>query len=180
MMKSIRLICVLLTAIILESVLGVVIGAENDSAHYEQLLKEKKAYIDREYADYLKGEYGAENYFWFPLISPPLRVLLYTDAGKNLTIIKNTEEEYHDGVDNSLFTFDSGCLISPEINKATEACRTLPYTVRESVSGLRECIRYFGITKEELLAGFKLMKEDPDAIRPLLPMLTDREYESAR
>jgi len=41
-------------------------------------------------------------------------------------------------------------------------------------------VKYFDISKEELLQAYKTMEENPDVIRPLLSCLSDKEYESVK
>ena len=173
-----KLLCALLVCVVLVPILGSSVLAEGEDAYYQELVEQRQEYIQNHYTNEEYYEY----YFYHPLFSPSLVVLLYTDIGEELTFEKEPDEADGDtmGMQHNWFKYGSGCLNSPELAKATEACSTFPYTARESVSALRECVQYFDITKEELLAGFKLMKENPDAIRPLLTVLTDEEYEKAK
>ena len=172
---SIRVLSVLLLLGCFTFIMNIGSFGETDNSYYKELLEQKQEYIQNHYTNEEYYEY----YFYHPLFSPSLVVLLYTDIGEELTFEKEPDEADGDtmGMQHNWFKYGSGCLRSPELTQATKACSTFPYAVRESVSGLRECIQYFDITKEELLAGFKLMKENPDAIRPLLTVLTDEEYE---
>ena len=175
-----KLISIILAlSILLSSFLVLGINSFADS-NYNKLYKESRKYVE--------GLYGN---LYNPLCSPPLTVLLYTDAAKEFTFERHINNaDIIVGINFNWFVYrgtslnhlyPAECyLVSPEIYKATKKCRTEPYEARESRSALRECVKYFDISKDELVAAFKRMKEDPDYIRPLLSFLSDAEYESAK
>jgi len=130
---------------------------------------------------------GAEGWFYYPLKSPSLIVLLYTDIAQELTIFKGDPEggdiigrEYDWFIGNRGDGYFEFFLYSPEINDATVKCRTGSFSAMEARCALRECVQYFDISKEELMQAYETMKEDPDAIRPILSFLTDEEFNSAK
>ena len=142
---------------------------------YERLLEQSREYIGDEISS-----------FYYPLYSPPLTVLLYTDAAKKFTFEKGfTYGGTLVGRDHDWFViggFGNGdyYLTSPEISAAIKKCETKPYGARESRSALREAVKYFDISKVELVEAFRKMKEEPDYIRPLLTILTDEEFEKTK
>ena len=182
-MKKYKLILILMLLFAFGLNICFPISAETiDPEYYAELLQEKKEYLeDREYRPS-----GADVFsIYTPLNSPPLTVLLYTDIGSTLTI----ERGYSEGGDvvaaeSTWFMFvgEDGAeyLRCKEIDEAAKLWKTGSYSAMEARSALRECVKYFDISKEELLQAYKTMEENPDAIRPLLSCLSDKEYESAK
>ena len=144
-------------------------------AEYDRLLVQSREYLGNKTSS-----------FYYPLYSPALTVLLYTDAAKEFTFVReDITGHWVLSAERSWFVIgdyatSNCCLMSPEITAATESCATIPYKARESRSALREAVKYFDISKEELVEAFRKMKEDPDYIRPLLSFLSDEEYESSK
>ncbi|MBE6543222.1 MAG: hypothetical protein E7675_02360 [Ruminococcaceae bacterium] len=163
-------ICMLVSSITMLS-----ISSYAEDSRYNELMAQKKEYLAEH------KNYGGELYYLSPLITPQITVLFYTDVANELTFeVHNgyTEDHYLNaflrkgGYSGQYFCF----IISPELEQVTSKSKFLG----ESRSALRDCIKYFDISKEELLEAFKTMKEDPDAIRPLFDFLTDEEYESMK
>jgi len=168
--------------------------ADDETSKYQVLLEEK--------AEYLKdfkgsGEIGK---YLFPLLEEAsLTVLLYTDVASNFTFNKTEiEDEFENDVFwedfvpayyHVFYAYDEYLLECNEINEAIADAwvnqkvsyvhDNLPEGA-EYISGLRACIQYFGITKEELIEANRKMQEEPDSIRDLLGFLSDKEFEGAR
>lgn len=171
--SSILSICMLVSLISIFSV-----NSFAEDSRYNELMEQKKEYMSELYPN---GCGFGEWYYPRPYISPSLTVLLYTDAAKKITLEKNIDDGGElIGPHITMFVMNGNeeadmYLTSPEIFEATKKIGR-----GESRSALRECVKYFEISKEDLLEAFKTMKENPDAIRPLLSFLTDEEYESAK
>ncbi len=182
-MKKNKLILIVMLLFVFGLNLCFLISAETiNPEYYAELLQEKKEYlVDREYQPS-----GADVFsIYTPLISPPLTVLLYTDIGSTLTI----ERGYSEGGDvvateSTWFMFagEDGAeyLCCKEIDEVAKLWKTGSYGAMEARSALRQCVKYFDISKEELLQAYETMEENPDVIRPLLSCLSDKEYESAK
>ena len=124
-----------------------------------------------------------------------LTVLLYTDEAQNMTfdVVRSSEiiiegeleieieGEYVWSEFTSLFISDMIYITSPEIDAATNSCRSEYYPHLAAKSALRACLDYFDISKEELIAANERMQQDPDCIRELFDdILSDKEFESVR
>ena len=192
-----RIIAIVIMVATMLSCLSVSINtvyADDATSEYQALLAEK--------AEYLKdfegsGEIGQ---YLYPLLEEAgLTVLLYTDVASNFTFNKTKIE---DEFDNYVFwedfvpsyyhvfyAYGEYLLECNEINEAIADAwvnqkvsyvhENLP-TGAEYISGLRACVQYFGITKEELIEANRKMQEEPDSIRTLLGFLTDNEFEGAK
>ena len=180
-MKKIISLLLLMCIVVASFSVFAISGYADEDAEYERLYQQKQEYVDKVYGKTF-FDWG---YFYYPLIEFSLDVLLYTRIGEEITLVKEydgTSEylchdlllitSYKDDSEYPLFYFTS-----PELSKAAEAASTPPYHMRESRCVLRECIQYFGLTKTEILEANERLKNDPDSIRNLLPMLTDEEFE---
>ena len=175
-MKKIKFTAIILvTVFLLSSLLSLSISAEKED--YSELIAQKEAYLE-ERGDYYRGEYGwLEPYF----DATQLTVLLYTDVAKEWSFKKYESE--HGDFENpvvglyAMFTDQNYFyLSSPDIEKAIPTTDTVNYRT----SQLRQCIKYFGITKEQLKEANRKMQEEPNSIRELFPFLTDGEFEDAK
>ncbi len=151
---------------------GLSVSAE---VSYEELLEQSKK--DPNWGNSSMGDFRV----FYPLRPGwgSLTVLLYTDIAKDLTFeVYTPEDEDADlevfSPEETIFVYRNSTIMSPEITKATESCRA--GTVGESRSALRECVKYFDISKEELLEAYRLMREEPEIIRSLFPFITDDEF----
>lgn len=121
-----------------------------------------------------------------------LSVIMYTDIAKDLTLniyqykdgqVINKDDHYRHDEWMYIFTnvyfggpddliYPTGISVqSPEINEI------LGDWFGASVYALREVIKHYGITKEELKSAYELSQTNPDHIRQYLSELTDDEYE---
>ena len=176
---------------------------------YAELWKQREEYLKAKYegyAEYLEKADSQEkiespiNYGGpFPYFSAcELTILLYTNIAKDLTLEMHRQDPnveaylgrwrtvYYtlfDAKERDIYT--DFWVISPEISKAIEDC--IPRSEEESTvsfvemrSALRACIKFFDIPKEDLIKANKLMQEDPDILRDILPPMSDAEFERAR
>ena len=173
---------------------------------YAELWKQREEYLKAKYegyAEYLEKADSEEkievpvgmggNHTFTLFVATQLTVLLYTDIAKDLTfeihrVYQSDDEIQADNprgfnVFQTMFDFKSGdyednfWISSPEIDKVIETCKDFRY---EKKSMLRECIKYFDISKEELKTANKLMQENPESVRNLFPTLTDKDFENAK
>ena len=189
MKRIIALVIIVATMLSCLSVSINTVYADDVTSEYQALLEEK--------AEYLKdfegsGEIGK---YLYPLLEEAsLTVLLYTDVASNFTFNKtvNTEDGLGDlfpAYYHVLYATNWYLLDCNEINEAIADAwlnkkvnyvhDNLPEGA-EYISGLRACIQYFDITKEELIEANRKMQEEPDSIRDLLGFLSDKEFEGAR
>lgn len=162
------------------SLLGVLASsAESSEEYYEDLWNQKQEYLWENFKDEMEYGYWGDYAYTYPCMNFGLFVILYTSAGEQLNIEKQLDQgEDHIG---SYYwgEGDGFYLYSPELKESYKTC-FFDGIAGEMRFALRECVKYFGITKEELKSAYRTMQENPYAIRSILGFLTDEEFESLK
>ncbi|MBE6543524.1 MAG: hypothetical protein E7675_03920 [Ruminococcaceae bacterium] len=144
---------------------------------YIKLFDERQNYFYKNYNDGITtgfwGEYRTASPYLEHHFDNCLLVILYTDIADQLKLTKEPNEL---GEVSSFF----GLICDDNNNYYEVVCPELYKNYERSKSLLRDLVKRYDISKQELIDAYKKMKDDPDCIRPLLSFLTDEEYESVR
>ena len=176
-MKTRKIFAVLLTVCMLLSTVGLFTANAEDTLTYDQyadLMDKKREYIE-EHPD--GGIFGC--YF-----DSDLTVLFYTDTAKEWTYERaevdvENKDVGHYGQLASVFHGHIFYIKCDELEEALETFR-YEYEYRHKSTWLRDFIKYFDISKEELIAANKRMQEEPDSVLSLFPMLSESDIDRAR
>ncbi len=172
-----KLISILLSALLLLPVIASLsVSAEST---YAELWAEKVAYEkDREITD---GVW--EGFDWDIFYGFSSTFLLYTEKAKDLTF-EIASNDYENGVpEYVLVVFNDGyCLLCNELmevyssmwkeNENGESCGPGPV-----YSYVRKLVKTLWLTREEALAAYDKMKNEPESVRGILPTMTDEQFD---
>ena len=187
-MKTKKIFALLLTICMLLSTVGLFTAYAEDT-----LLEEKYAALYAEKEEYLK-EHTEYNSIYYE--ESMLTILLYTDTAKDWNYERISFDAVYGGYEGEQFGvsilkmfFGAGFFIKcSEIVELSKNCNYMRWydgayhdrdgSLLKGTSLLRECIKHFDISKEELISANKKMQEDPYSVFELFPMLSDHDIVS--
>ncbi len=174
-MKRKKILALFLTSLMLLSTVGLFTANAEDTLTYDQyadLMDKKREYIEEQPDGGIFGDDFVSD----------LTVLFYTDIAKEWTYERVFVCVVNDSIDNydKLAQAFHGYGFYIKCDELEEARETFRHKYKYSFFWLREFIKYFDISKEELIAANKKMQEEPDSILSLFPMLSESDIGYAR